>query len=316
MKKTATQNWEKMGVVFDVQQNSTWMHSHASFPKALLMKDRIRVFFTTRDANQRGRIAYFDADINDPAKVIHVSEDPVLDLGEPGTFDDCGVTPSCALWHDDKVYLYYHGWNAMQLTPHRLTTGLAISYDGGHTYKRYSRAPLFDRTDQEPIFSNNPYVIKENNSWHMWYLNLEKWVPINNKLEGLFTLYYAHSADGIEWRRDNVVAINKKYDLECISNASVIKENGIYKMWYSYRSVEDFRQGSGAYLVGYAESSDAKNWQRLDESVALQPAKEGWDSTMLSFPSVISLHDKYYMYYNGNGFGKTGVGLACLSLEK
>src|SRR5436190_21451393 len=100
------QEWNKLGVIFNVNQNANWMLSHASFPKALLMQDRIRVFFSTRDNEQRGRITYFDVDIIDPTKVIAVSDKPILDLGEPGTFDDCGVTPSCAMWHDDKVYLY------------------------------------------------------------------------------------------------------------------------------------------------------------------------------------------------------------------
>lgn len=309
------QKWQKQGVIFNVNQNSPWMYSHASFPKALLMSDRIRIFFTTRDANNRGRIGFCDVEIDQPQNVIHVSENPVLDLGEPGMFDDCGVTPSCVMRHEEKVYLYYHGWNALQLTPHRLTTGLAISHDGGNTFIRYSRAPLFDRTDKEPIFSNNPFVLKDKQKWHMYYLNLEKWVPINGRLEGMFTLYYAHSDDGIHWERDATIAIAKKYDYECISNASVIKENDIYKMWYSYRSIEDFREGNGAYLVGYAESSDAKHWVRYDDCIDLQLSNNGWDSVMLSFPSVINVKNKRYLFYNGNGFGKTGIGLATLDQE-
>src|SRR5688572_28583049 len=106
MIKMQIQQWQKMGVIFTVRDPNHWMHSHASFPKALLMDDRIRVFFTTRDANNRGRIGYFDTEIEDPTRVIQVSDKPVLDLGEPGTFDDCGVTPSCAMWHEDKIYLY------------------------------------------------------------------------------------------------------------------------------------------------------------------------------------------------------------------
>jgi predicted GH43/DUF377 family glycosyl hydrolase len=306
------QLWQKKGVVFDVQQNSEWMYSHASFPKAILLDDAIRVFFTTRDKNNRGRMGYIDVDKNDPMKVLHICKDPVLDLGEPGTFDDCGVTPSSAMHHDGKIYLYYHGWNALQLTPHRLTTGLAVSEDGGQTFQRYSRAPLFDRTDKEPIFSNNPCVYKEGNQWHMWYLNLEQWVPINGRFEGLFTLYYAHSNDGIQWNRNATVAINKKFDHECVSNATVTKEDGVFKMWYSYRSVEDFREGKGAYWVGYAESTDAKNWERMDDKVKLDRSEDGWDSVMLSFPSVITVGNKRHLFYNGNGFGKTGIGLATL----
>lgn len=310
-----SQSWQKMGTVFEVKENFPWMYSHASFPKALLMKDRIRVFFTTRDTNSRGRIGYFDVDCNNPLKVIEISNQPILDLGEPGTFDDCGVTPSCALWHEDKVYLYYYGWNALQLTPHRLTTGLAISYDGGNTFERYSKAPLFDRTEKEPIFSNNPYVLKDGHTWHMYYINLEKWISINGRFEGMFTLYYAHSNDGIIWHRDAKVALHKNFDFECISNASVLKENDVYKMWYSYRSIEDFREGKGAYWIGYAESTDAVKWNRQDDCVQLERSKADWDSVMATFPSVVTLDNKRYMFYNGNGFGKTGIGVASLNIK-
>ncbi len=312
--QNSSQPWQKMGVVFHVNQLSEWMNSHASFPKALLMNDCIRVFFATRDVNNRGRIGYADLDLNDPLRVINVSQQPVLDLGEPGTFDDCGVTPSSVMWYGDDIYLYYHGWNALQLTPHRMATGLAISRDQGKTFERYSHAPLFDRTHKEPIFSNNPCVVKVDNQWHMYYLNLEKWVKINERFEGIFTLYYAHSTNGIDWQRDAVVAIPKKYDFECISNATVIKELDVYRMWYSYRSVEDFREGSGAYLIGYAESMDGKKWHRMDEKVQLPRSANDWDATMLSFPSIIVHKNNYYMFYNGNGFGKTGIGLASLKV--
>jgi hypothetical protein len=312
--KMEIQCWKKLGVIFRVNENSEWMYQGASMPKALLLEDRIRVYFSTKDKDMRSRAAYFDVDISDPLTVTNVSNEPVLDIGLPGTHDDCGVNPSSMMWHDNKIFMYYQGWNALTITPHRLTTGLAVSEDGGNTFKRYSRAPLFDRTDKEPIFSNNPYVIKQGKDWHMYYLNLEEWVPVNGRFEGKFTLYYAHSFDGIHWDRDATVALERNYDLECISNASAIFEDGIFKMWYSYRSLDDFRVGSGAYLIGYAESRDAMKWQRMDNLVNLQRSENDWDSMMLAFPSVIDVGRKRYMFYNGNGFGKTGIGLACLDL--
>lgn len=311
-KNKLSQNWNKVGVVFNVDHQSSWMMTHASFPKAIELDNAIRIFFTTRDHAQRGRLGYVDLDKDNPMKVIGYSNDPVIDLGRPGTFDDCGVTPSSVLWVGSEIYLYYHGWNALQHTPHRLTTGLAISRDSGKEFKRYSEAPLFDRTSKEPIFSNNPCVIRDHNKWHMYYLNLEEWIPINGRFEGKFTLYYADSVDGIHWNRDARVAIPKSYDFECISNASVIKEDGIFKMWYSYRSIEDFRLGNGAYKVGYAESLDAINWNRCDELVNLGRSDDEFDSVMQAFPSVIDVNGKRYMFYNGNGFGKTGICLAIL----
>lgn len=42
--------WDKLGVVFNVQGRSAWMHSHAYLPTAIVLEDRIRVFLAFRDA--------------------------------------------------------------------------------------------------------------------------------------------------------------------------------------------------------------------------------------------------------------------------
>lgn len=303
-------NWQKKSVILTANNNFHWMYSQTSFPTPLLLKDRIRIFFSSYAENKQARIGYVDVEKNDPSKIIQISEKPVIDLGEPGTFDDSGVNPGAAVWNGDEVYLYYQGWNPQKTTPHRLSIGLAISKDGGNTFTKYSAAPLFDRTPQEPIFSNNPFVMKEGNLWHMWYMVVNKWQMINDRLEATHTLYYAHSDDGIHWQRDNVRCIIPNEELECICNASVIKENDIYKMWYCYRSAVDFREGKGGYRIGYAESKNARDWVRLDHQVELNVSREGWDSQMMAFPAIIDVENKRYLFYNGNGFGQSGIGFA------
>ena len=42
----------------------------------------------------------------------------------------------------------------------------------------------------------------------------------------------------------------------------------------------------------------------------LTTSVDGWDSEMLEYASVKKYKNKYYMIYNGNGFGKTGFGYA------
>jgi len=43
----------------------------------------------------------------------------------------------------------------------------------------------------------------------------------------------------------------------------VFKEDGVYKMFYSYRSVENYRSDPmQGYRLGYAESSDGVHWIR------------------------------------------------------
>jgi hypothetical protein len=83
-------------------------------------------------------------------------------------------------------------------------------------------------------------------------------------------------------------------------------------MWYCYRDSEDFRDGRGAYRMGYAESRDGIGFERLDTRVGIDVAPEGWDSTMICYPCVVEVDGRTLMFYNGNGFGQTGFGYAVL----
>ena len=69
----------------------------------------------------------------------------MLGLGELGAFDDNGVTPTWVLNRGKRKYLYYVGWNKGVTVRMHLYVGLAISEDGGKSFKRYSRAPILER---------------------------------------------------------------------------------------------------------------------------------------------------------------------------
>ena len=79
-------------------------------------------------------------------------------------------------------------------------------------------------------------------------------------------------------------------------------------MWYSYRANGKI----DTYRIGYAESLDSRNWRRKDQLANIDISVSGWDSEMICYPSVFKLNSKTYMLYNGNGYGKTGFGLAIL----
>ena len=64
--------------------------------------------------------------------------------------------------------------------------------------------------------------------------------------------------------------------------------------------------------MGYAESFNGIDWTRNDKEVGILPSSTGWDSEMVCYPSVFDHHNNRYMVYNGNGYGKTGFGLARL----
>ncbi len=93
--------------------------------------------------------------------------------------------------------------------------------------------------------------------------------------------------------------------------ASVVRENDRYMMWYSRRDAMGYRNDRGhSYRIGYAESQDGLRWKRLDDQAGINISSTGWDSEMIAYPNVVQTETRSFLFYNGNGFGRSGIGAA------
>jgi hypothetical protein len=50
----------------------------------------------------------------------------------------------------------------------------------------------------------------------------------------------------------------------------------------------------------------------MDDHVGIERSTSGWDSEMIEYAWLQRHGDETYLLYNGNGFGRSGVGLARL----
>ena len=192
------QKWEKVGLIFSPSQGPAWMKTHAQVPTPLVLDDKVRVYFATRPEPNLSMTSFVDLDINDPTKVIYVHQSPILELGSPGTFDEHGIMPSCALKVGGKVYLYYSGWQRGTTVPYTNSTGLAISEDDGVTFKKISKGPILGKNIHDPYSATSPCVVINEDKWHMWYCSGVDWVKVGNKFEHTYDIKYAYSDDGIK----------------------------------------------------------------------------------------------------------------------
>ena len=296
------QNWKKMGCVY----NNKFYHA---VPLPLhLEKDIYRIYFSNRDKQNRSLPYYIDYDLINN-KIIH--ENTIkIELGNDGTFDSDGIMPTSYIWKNNSLYMYYIGWNMACKVPFRNSIGLLISKDRGTKFKKYSNGPILDRSIYDPCFVASNCIFSEDGFYRMYYQSCDKWVKNkNNDYQHFYNIKYAESTDGIFWVRNGHIAIDYKSEKEyAISVPRVIKEDNIYKMWYSYRG----SSFSNTYRIGYAESENGINWNRNDNAVGLDVSQRGWDSEMVCYPYVFDHKGKRYMLYNGNSYGKSGFGLAVL----
>lgn len=305
--------WVKGGLIYEPGGRLPWARSHAQVPTVdVIDAERWRIYFSTRDEQNRSLTTYIDVSSEDPQRILYEHPEPILPLGAPGAFDDCGVMPAWLVDVGEVKYLYYSGWSVRDVVPYEIQVGLALSWDGGETWKKHSDQPLLGRIPTEPFLTSTPGVRREDGLWRAWYMSGTRWEAIGDRVESFYHLKYAESEDGISWKRDGIVAIDyKSCDEGGIVRPSVIKEGDRYRMWFSYRGGAGFREKRAqGYRIGYAESDDAVHWTRDDEQAGIDVSDEGWDSQMIAYPYVFEHGGDRYMFYNGNAFGQAGFGYA------
>jgi predicted GH43/DUF377 family glycosyl hydrolase len=299
--------WKKLGLIFQ-PGHYPWMASHAHVPFHETLKGGLlRIHFSSRDQQNRARGGYFDFDIENPHQILNISENPTLELGPLGAFDDSGVVPNSIVEYRGKKYMYYAGWTKTVTVPFHFHIGLAISEDSGHSYHRYSNAPVLGRNYYDPYITGAPFVIKEGDIFKMWYVSATKWeAQEGNKPKHYYTIKYATSEDGISWNTSNHLCIPFKDEEYAIARPVVYKVDDKYNMWFTYRG------GENTYRVGTATSDDGIEWQRADIPLGIDISTEGWDSEMICYAYPLEYKRTLYALYNGNGYGLTGIGLAVL----
>lgn len=298
--------WRKLGVVYVPDGTLWWARTHATCPTPFASGNVIRVYIQCRDADNVGRVGFVEVAADEPSRLLRVHPEPVFDIGLPGTFDEQGVLPTSILSVDNSLYLYYVGFELGTRIRYRLLTGLATSFDGGLSFSRMSKVPILERSDAELFVRGGPFVLREDDRFRMWYVAGSAWEAIGGKNIPRYDLRHIISSDGVHWPSYGLVSMALGSDDHAFGRPYVIRAPDLYQLYYSRRS----RAANGAYRLGYAESRDGMRWNRQDDQVGLSVSPFGWDSEAVAYSAVISAHDRTYMFYNGNDFGRTGFGVA------
>ena len=208
--------------------------------------------------------------------------------------------------------MYYSGFELCNKIRYRILTGLAISNDGGETFRRFSKVPILERSEKELFFRGGPFVIKEKNKYKLWYVSGSKWINLNGIKSPSYDIRYLESSDGFSWSNngEKVLSLSKDDEYAFGRPAVYINSDKSYRMFYSIR-----KRSVGAYRLGYAESKNGKDWIRKDDGLNLNISPDSFDSEAIMYGCPFKIKDKFYLFYNGNNFGKKGFGLAILEEE-
>jgi len=310
--------WRKRGKVFDpaAVARADWMNEFAQAPATLVFDTFVRVYFSCRprpDANGQyvSRAAYVDLNRANLLEIAGLSEQPILDLGGLGTFDEFGTYPISVVRNGDEIRAYYGGWTRCASVPFDVAIGYAISRDGGVSFEKQGRGPVLPADLHEPFVISGPKIRRFGDRWYLWYIAGTRWIPNEGRPEPVYRIRMATSDDGLHWERLHRELIPTRLEAdECQASPDVIFTNGKYHMFFCYRHSLGYRGREKGYRIGYASSTDLVTWVRDDDKAGIDVSDEGWDSEMICYPHVFELDGTTRMFYLGNQVGRHGFGLA------
>jgi len=298
----------KRSKIYEWSTPNNWWQSHCMAPTAIFWNGQIRVFIGAWDFNGISRITYIDLAADDPSRILHVNNaEPILNVGQPGTFDDNGVFPGHAQVINNKIYLYYTGFQKGDKIPHFTFGGLAVSEDGS-TFQRISQAPILDRSDEGLLVRSGQSVLFEAGVYKSVYSVGNKFVDVGGKIRPSYDVCYLESKDGIEFGKQGKIIVRHDPEVEHgLGRPQIIRLAGKLYVFYTRRMLDM------NYFMGCAVSEDGETWNKLESFFSeIKHPPAGFDSEMIYFPSVLHIPEiqRTYLFYSGNGFGKTGFGYA------
>jgi hypothetical protein len=209
-------------------------------------------------------------------------------------------------------YMYYIGWSRRIDVPYHNTLGVAISEDGVN-WEKLSDGPVMSSSILEPGYIGTVEIKKFGSIYRMWYLSCREWIEDFDRLEPIYDIKIAESTNGVDWKPTGLVAISLTEDEGGISSARFLERSGFFELYFSVRGKTGYRENTNeAYRIKKAVSLDGIIWERKN-FIEIDTSNFGWDDFMTCYPEIVKTKNSTYMFYNGNGFGLSGIGYAELN---
>src|SRR5262245_32072965 len=104
-------SWRRAGIIVPPFPRQSGWDSHCQMPTPLLRDDgALRIYYCTRNRDNRSHVFFVDVDAEKPERVIARSEAPCLLPGPVGHFDAAGVMPTAVIRVGSEVWMYFIGW--------------------------------------------------------------------------------------------------------------------------------------------------------------------------------------------------------------
>ena len=302
--------WNKLGNIYQADPVCDNLLSHAANPLPILIENNIyRVFFNGRNSESKSSLGYFDFNI-DTLEVMNICEREVIKFGVENSYYSHGISIGNDYQDlDGNTYILFMAWQIRGGEHWRGDIGRIVVSSLDEMYIEDTDSPFIGLNEIDKVSLSYPWVYRDEAGYSMIYGSTISWKEDNGEM--LHVLNCAESVDGNQWKKKGLAVPYELGKAQAFSRPSYIKIDDTEHLWFSYRS------GSGEkYRIGHSFKSDNGLWQLDIENAGIDVSddQDAWDSEMICYPYILEHNDKIYMFYNGNGFGRSGIGLAVLEV--
>ena len=192
------------------------MVDYTQAPNALVLEDRIRIYFTSRpprdpDGQYVSRVGFVDVDRNNPCKILNVSAEPVIELGGPGNFDEHGTYPFSVVRVKDQVTAIYAGWSRCSSVPFDVSLGLVRADVNDLNFEKVGVGPVLTKSQFEPFIISSPKIRYFKDRFFPFYIAGSRWISQQNS-DPVYSIRMAVSQDEEDWKKNNSPIVENVLD--------------------------------------------------------------------------------------------------------
>lgn len=277
--------------------------SHLANPTPFYLGGNIvRIFFSSRNLKNKAGITFIDLDIdrfellNNKLNILFKAE------GYTNTYFRDGISLGNIFSHKMRYFLSFMGWDISSKSPWEGRVGIAEIDPFSPSLLYISDTPIIETFEHVDSSLSYPMVRAINDELHIWYGNTLKKDAGNGDMLHTIHLSILKSDNSLEHKGQVIdYEIGKS---QAFSRPTILEHNGTLNMLYSVRGI------STNYRIKRVVSNDGFTWEKAD--FQLIGTNHLGEQEMQCYPYLITIADKVFLFYNGNEYGRSGMGIAIL----
>ena len=312
----AVVEWTKYSTSSVLPTGGSGAWDEKAIERPMVIKDGVtyKMWYYGKNTSDQWRLGY--ATSSDGTTWSKYGSNPVLTPGGAGAWDSNHVGAAWVIQESSSSYKMWYTGTDQTNDDEDAQIGYATSSDG-ITWNKYGSNPVLTyggTNDWDGDGIGWPTVIKDGSTYKMWYDGF-------NDTQGTIGIGHATSTDGIFWTKhsdgsgsdpyansDPVIEKGPtgQWTDEGPFTASVIKEDSLYRMWFSG---EQSTGSDSIERIGYAYSMDGINWRTYQGNPIIFEGGTGdFDETGVLDAMVLKDGDTYKMWYVGDDGSTRGLG--------